>query len=85
MQQGVIDHLTMENVNILPSQSSFPLVRYGGLSAFASGMPLEDFTSGKSAGSYASVAQMCFEREYTYWTENNNAVWKNCLRQAGMQ
>ena len=85
MQQGVIDRFTSQNVNILPAQSSFNLVKYGGLSVFASGTPFEDFTSGKSAGSYSSVAEMCFEREYKYWTENNNAVWKNCLRQAGMQ
>ena len=85
MYQGVIDHFNTQEVNILPAQSSFPLVRYGGLTSFASGTPLEDFTSGKSAGSYSSVAEMCFEREYKYWSENNNAVWNNCLRQAGMQ
>ncbi len=85
MHQGVIDRFTSQNVNILPAQSSFNLVKYGGLSVFASGTPFEDFTSGKSAGTYRSVAEMCFEREYKFWTENNNSVWKNCLRQAGMQ
>lgn len=84
MQQGVINFFNTHDVNILPSQSSFPLVRYGGLSVFSSGMALENFTSGMSKGSYNSVAELCFEREYTYWTENNNAVWKNCLKQAGM-
>ena len=84
MHQGVISRFVSQNVNILPAQSSFNLVKYGGLSVFASGTPFEDFTSGKSAGNYSSVAKMCFEREYKFWTENSNAVWENCLRQAGM-
>lgn len=84
MQQGVIDYFTSQDVNILPSQNSFPLVRYGGLSVMSSGKSLENFTSGISKGDYSSAAEMCFERENRYWTENNNAVWKNCLKQAGM-
>ncbi|MBR3864124.1 MAG: hypothetical protein IKJ19_03275 [Clostridia bacterium] len=85
MYQGIIDRFVSQNVNILPAQSSFILVKYGNLSPFSSGVPFEDFTTGKSAGDYSCVAEMCFEREYKYWTENNNAVWKNCLRQAGLQ
>ena len=85
MQKGVMDYLTNQDVNILPAQSSFPLVRYGGLSTFASGSALEAFTSGKSAGGYSSVAEMCFETEYKYWAENNDANWNSCLERAGMQ
>ncbi len=85
MYQGVIDRFTNQNVNILPAQNSFALVKFGNLSPFSSGIPFEDFTTGKSAGNYSCVAEMCYEREYKYWTENNNAVWKNCLRQAGLQ
>ncbi len=85
MQQGVIDHFTTQDVNILPAQSSFPLVRYGGLSVSASGSALEAFTSGKSAGAYASVAEMCFETEYKFWSDNHDSNWNNCLKKAGMQ
>lgn len=84
LQQGRIDYFNTHDVNILPSQSSFPLVRYGNLSVMSSGMPLENFTSGMSKGSYSSVAELCFKREIQFWTENENAVWNNCLRQAGM-
>ena len=84
MQQGRLEYFSQMEVDILPSQASFPLVRYGGLSLSASGNPMEDFTGGKSAGNYSSVAEMVHEREYSYWTDNNNANWNNCLSQAGM-
>ena len=85
MYQGVIDRFTSQDVNILPAQASFVLVKFGGLSTFSSGIPFEDFTTGKSADGYSCVAEMCWQREYKFWTENNNAVWRNCLRQAGLQ
>ena len=85
MQQGRIDYFTELNADILPSSASFPLVRFGGLSLMASGSPMEDFTGGASAGSYSSLAEMIWNREYRYWSDNNNANWKNCLLQAGVQ
>ena len=85
MHQDIMTYFNQLNVNVLPSQASFPMVRYGGLNVMSSGSPLADFTGGASKGEYSSVAEMCFEREYGYWTRNNNASWKNCLAQAGMQ
>lgn len=83
MQQGRIDYFAELDVNVLPSQASFPLVRYGGLSLMASGNPMEDFTEAADKGEYASVAEMVHRREYNYWSSNSNANWNNCLSQAG--
>jgi len=84
MQQGRLDYFAALDVNILPPASAFPLVRYGGLSVMASGNPITDFTGGTAKGSYASVAEMAFNREITYWTENNNSRWLNALIQSGI-
>lgn len=84
LQQNRLTYFADMEVNILPSQASFPLVRYGGLSNFKTGSPLTEFTGGTGKGDYASVAELVFEREYTYWTEKGNANWKTCLTQAGM-
>lgn len=84
LQQNRLSYFAQMDVNILPSQASFPLVRYGGLSSMKTGSPLTEFTGGTSKGNYDSVAQMVFEREYKYWTDNNNANWRSALSQAGM-
>lgn len=84
LQQSRLNYFSEMNVNILPSQASFPLVRYGGLSTMATGSPLTEFTGGTGKGSYDSVSEMVFEREYKYWTENNNANWRSVLSQAGL-
>ena len=83
MQQDRIDYFAEMEVNVLPSQASFPLVRYGGLSLMASGNPLEDFTEAHDKGQYSSVAEMAHQREYNYWSSEGNANFKNCLSQAG--
>lgn len=83
MQQDRIDYFTELEVNVLPSQASFPLVRYGGLSLMASGNPLEDFTEAHSKEQYSSVAEMAHQREYKYWSSEGNANFNNCLSQAG--
>lgn len=84
LQQNRLNYFAQMDVSILPSQASFPLVRYGGLNVMATGSPLTEFTGGTSKGNYDSVAQMVFEREYKYWTDNNNANWRSMLSQAGM-
>ena len=84
MQQDRLNYFAEQDVNILPPQSSFPLVRYGGLSTMASGNPISDFVSNASKGSYGSIAEMAFEREYKYWTENGNTNWNGCLSQSGL-
>ncbi len=84
MQKSRLNYFSEMNVNILPSQASFPLVRYGGLSTMATGSPLTEFTGGTGKGSYDSVSEMVFEREYKYWTENNNANWRSVLSQSGL-
>lgn len=83
MQQDRIDYFAEMEVNVLPSQASFPLVRYGGLSLMASGNPLEDFTEAHSKEQYSSVAEMAHQREYKYWSSEGNANFNNCLSQAG--
>ena len=84
MQQDRLNYFAEQNVNVLPSQNSFPLVRYGGLSVMASGRFTTDFTGGSSKGNYGSIAEMIFEREYKYWTDGDNANWKGCLIQSGL-
>lgn len=84
MQQDRLDYFTSLNVNVLPSQNSFPLVRYGGLSLMASGNPMTAFTGAASKGNFSSLAEMLHKRELTYWTESNNARWLNALAQAGL-
>jgi hypothetical protein len=68
----------------LPSLTSFPLVRFGGLAAFSAfgSVPVE-FTSGGNKGSYSSAAERIFRTEIQYWTENNNSRWKAALSNAG--
>ena len=83
MQQGRIDYFTELEVNVLPSQASFPLVRYGSLSLSASGNPIEAFTEAYDKEAYSSVAEMVHRREYNYWSSDSNANWNNCLSQAG--
>lgn len=83
MQQDRIDYFAEMEVNVLPSQASFPLVRYGGLSLMASGNPIEAFTEAHSKEQYSSVAEMAHQREYKYWSSEGNANFNNCLSQAG--
>lgn len=84
LQKSRLNYFSEMNVNILPSQASFPLVRYGGLSTMATGSPLTEFTGGADKGGYGSVAESVFEREYKYWTDNNNANWRSTLSQSGV-
>ena len=72
LQQNRIEYFSQMDINILPSQASFPLVRYGGL------------TGGADKGGYGSVAESVFDREYKYWTDNNNANWRSMLSQSGV-
>ena len=64
LQKSRLNYFSEMNVNILPSQASFPLVRYGGLSTMATGSPLTEFTGGTGKCSYDSVSELVFEREY---------------------
>lgn len=84
LQQSRIEYFSQMDINILPSQASFPLVRYGGLSSMKTGSPLTEFTGGADKGGYGSVAESVFEREYKYWTDNNNANWRSMLSQSGV-
>ncbi|HEY8389564.1 MAG TPA: ABC transporter substrate-binding protein [Clostridia bacterium] len=87
-QQEIISYFNnpSQEVNILPSTSSFPLVRFGTLKAFASlGNTVGYyFTSNSSKGDYETLAEKIFYTDYDYWTENNNARWNNCKSSAGI-
>ena len=85
MQQGRLDYFASFETVVLPPMSSFPLVYYGSLSYMASGSIMTDFTSGlKKEDQYESLAEQLWTREYTYWTENNNARWNTCLTTTGL-
>ena len=73
-------------VDVLPSESSFPLVTFGTLQAFASagGNPVSKITTGYGKGNYSSVAERIFQEEYGYWTANGSANWNLCLQTAGL-
>lgn len=81
-QQEIISYFneSTQEVNILPSPSSFPLVRFGTLKPFAS--------LGNTVGYYftsnAKTANTIFNDDYKYWTENGNSRWNNCLSSAGI-
>lgn len=82
MQQERLTYFNDLDVNILPAQTSFPCVRYGGLSLTKTGNILTDFTGGASKGDFNSVTEMALAREYSYWTDGNN--WNSMLSQSGM-
>ena len=81
-QQEIISYFneSTQEVDILPSPSSFPLVRFGTLKPFAS--------LGNTVGYYftsnAKNAEQIFNTDYIYWTENDNARWNNCKSSAGI-
>lgn len=84
MQQGRLDYFAEMDISILPVANSFPLARYGSFSPLSSGSPMTDFTGGASKGTYASVAEMIYNRGINYWTENGNSRWNTAVSQAGL-
>ena len=74
-------------ITTLPAASSFPLVRYGGLSEWAScsgRAAYEIAQNGASKGNYNSLAERIFYTDIHYWTEDGNRRWNNCLSNAGL-
>lgn len=73
----------MVEPEILPAASSFPLVRFGGLTAFKScGFIGEQYTSGKSKGEYPTLAEKIYRDDIAYWEKGSN--WSDCLNAAGV-
>lgn len=73
-------------ITTLPAASSFPLVRYGGLSEWAScsNRPAYEIAqNGASNGNYDSLAERIYYTDIQYWTEDGNRRWNNCLSNAG--
>jgi ABC-type glycerol-3-phosphate transport system substrate-binding protein len=87
-QQEIISYFNeyTQEISILPSTSSFPLVRFGTLRPFASlGNTVGYYyTSNTSKGSYNTLSEKIFYTDYEYWTENDNARWNNCKSSAGI-
>ena len=74
-------------ITTLPAASSFPLVRYGGLSEWAScsgRAAYEIAQKGADKGDYDSVAERIFYTDIDYWTEDGNRRWNTCRSNAGL-
>ena len=74
-------------ITTLPAASSFPLVRYGGLSELAScsgRAAYEIAQKGADKGDYDSVAERIFYTDIDYWTEDGNRRWNTCRSNAGL-
>ena len=84
LYQDVMDYYNEIDITVLPPLDMFPFVRDGGFNDRSSGDTLSAFTGGMSKGSYSSLAELLFEREYNYWANNNNANWKSCLAKIGI-
>lgn len=73
-------------IDMLPAPQSFPLVLYGGFSAFksCSDAPGYRFLNGESAGSYASAAEKLFYEDINYWQEDGSRRFLSAVNQAGL-
>ena len=73
-------------IDILPAPQSFPLILYGGFSAFksCSDAPGYRFLNGENAGSYASAAEKLFYDDINYWQEDGSRRFLSAVNQAGL-
>ena len=75
-------YASVEGQNLLPATSTFPLVKYGGLSRFT--------TYGLDSGSILSFpmsgkdAYQAWLRDIEYWQADNGQRWQDVIRKAGL-
>ncbi len=88
MQKDRLDYFDgyQKAIDILPAEYSFPLVFFGGLSAFKSvdGKAGMEFLSGYSKGNYASAAERIFREDIKYWTDEFDRNWNTAVAEAGI-
>ena len=91
LQQDRISYFSDFDIDVLPDEDSFPLVRYGNLTSFYTCKPIDTLLNGKEGenyGSYSSLAEKIYTDEYLYWENKSgtpNTAWSTCLQLAGVK